>query len=355
MPVASFDVEGRGEVFSWDKSAPLAGAGLMEPETTRRHQDSLNWTRMHAKTESPDSVLLAIERRVTELTGIPFHDRESPLQIGVTTPHSYRGTPIGTPLHHDVNARFNRVVSVIMYMTDEEHNGLLGGHTMFPCLRPWQPGAEEANEAKRKVEAAIENQDTSLSPVQRLLRWRPFSGWPSWQELRGGFPPDATMCDRLLLDFSAGRLILPHPFQVENSTDAPQRLADSETPTVVNEMCEQAFGDDPQVFFMKPRRGDAVLFLNALPEDGEMVPQTWHQGCSVKAGKKITLQKFKEVWPDGYGDEFAFTQFDRQAATSIPLDDGYGRVDDPLARLPQDDVLADGTGTPVPQQCTPDS
>ena len=353
LPVAGFDMEGRGEVYSWDKSAPLAGAGLMESEETKRHQDSLNWTLSHGKDEGPDHVLLGIERRVTELTGIPFHDRESPLQIGVTTPHNIHGVPIGTALHHDVNARFNRVASVIMYLTDEENDGLIGGHTLFPCLRPWAPGAADAHKAKAaadaKVEAAAKAAEAEYTMWERLRRWPSnfWSGLPSYNEMRGGFAPGTSVCQRLHLDFSAWRLILPHPLQIESESDKPQTVADSETPTLANEMCEQAYTDKPEVLLMKPRRGDAILFLNAFPEDGEQVPQTYHQGCGVKAGKKITLQKFKEVWPDGYGEEFAFTEFDRRPATALH-EDASTRIDD-LSRLPADD-LADGTSAPTPKQ-----
>lgn len=56
-----------------------------------------------------------------------------------------------------------------------------------------------------------------------------------------------------------------------------------------------------------PRRGDALLFVSVHPESGEALPQMWHAGCSLSAGEKYTVQKFKETLQqdqDNFFDEY---------------------------------------------------
>jgi hypothetical protein len=45
---------------------------------------------------------------------------------------------------------------------------------------------------------------------------------------------------------------------------------------------------------IKPTAGMALQFEHILP-DGSYNRDTWHDGCNVLSGAKITLQKFKEL------------------------------------------------------------
>jgi hypothetical protein len=374
LPVAGFEVAGRGEMLSWDHSAPLAGAGLAEDPSTVRHQDSRNWTDTSNKGEAADQVLFAIERRVTQLTGIPYHDRESPLQIGVTKPHSYQGVPVGTSLHHDINSRFHRVASVIMYLSDEEHDGLVGGHTLFPCLRPpdyaetaARRKAEDeqaAEEAAKQAEEEQRRADMELSVLEYVRRKAPLAAkalWrslPTYRELVLG-ERNMSVCEQLLHDFDAFKLIKPHPNAVEADAETLLEVDDAKTAIEANQICEQPFkvGKDPSVLLMTPKRGDAILFLSAHPDTGEHFAQTWHQGCAVKRGTKYTLQKFKEVWPDGYGGEFNGTKYDLNPKLErLRAEAEYRRTYGTLRRthvapiqVPRDE-LAEG-GAEIPPQC----
>ena len=315
LPVAGFHMDKGGG--DWDETAPLAGAALSASPDTERYDHGLNWSTTSGLSEGPDPVLLRIEERITNMTGIPYHDRESPLQIGRGRPHTHRGVAVGKPLHHDLNARFNRVLSVIMYLSDGEHDDLVGGHTLFPCLRPYAEGAKELHrwEAKEATAAAAAEKIAydRLSIFEKLAAYA--RQWPFdfIAGLKGFYRSEPRpVCSSLQGDFKNWRLIHVHPHAIDFELDDPRTDGDTETPTRVNEMCEQAFASKPEVLLMTPKRGDAILFLSALPDSGEHVPQTWHQGCPVKRGTKLTLQKFKEVPYDGYGEEFEGTRFARK-------------------------------------------
>ena len=127
------------------RSSPVVGANLLEPSETRRYKDAMNWTTRAELYEGPDETLSAIEQRIAKLTGIPFHDDESPLMLGETmggslTPEELKskqelGDAFIEGLHHDHNQRPNRAVTVLTYITGGEDSGLVGGGTIFPCLR----------------------------------------------------------------------------------------------------------------------------------------------------------------------------------------------------------------------------
>ena len=72
--------------------------------------------------------------------------------------------------------------------------------------------------------------------------------------------------------------------------------------TRVRTQCRgQADGTEKDGFgvLMEPlRRGDALLFLSVLPENGTILPHMYHGGCPVLGSSridKVTLQKFKEA------------------------------------------------------------
>jgi hypothetical protein len=365
VPVAGFNVTAGGKkIKSWERDTPLAGAGLAEPFWTARHQDAKNWSELSGLGEGPDEVLWRIERRITRLTGIPFHDRESPLQLSMTTPHRHENMYVGGALHHDMNVRFNRVASVIMYLnggdddkTDRPHNETLirGGQTLFPCVRPMRappppPKLIEAAEGTLPHGA----DPGAIAPPEEPVVVEEFDahkqGW--WKRAYDAYtdvlgmtkvPYQAKpLCERLEHNFAYNTFVLPHPNHVEAGEPA-QKVKDANAAFEVSDMCAaesarpigESGGDEPPDYFtMRPKRGDAVLFLASVPENGKMVPETWHMGCPVLRGTKITLQKFKEVWADGYGPEFdamAEAEFEASAVDgAAPLRDASLDDADPL-------------------------
>lgn len=148
VPIAGFHMQSQDRLH---KSTPLVGANLLEPPSTARHRDALNWSRNTS--EGPDEVLASIERRIAALTAIPFHDDESPIMLGVTSTgselteaelmeHNANPDRFVRGLHHDHNQRSRRTATIIMYLTAQE-NGLVGGGTYFPCLRPVNAGGSQ--------------------------------------------------------------------------------------------------------------------------------------------------------------------------------------------------------------------
>lgn len=290
VPKAAFDVPGLPQK-SWSKFAPLAGGGLLEPKDTDRYQDALNWTEAAGKGEGPDEVLSRIEHRIVRLTGIPFHDRESPLSLTVNSPHKHSGVPIGSVLHHDRNVRKNRVVSVISFLSGGEESvaaPLQGGEMLFPCLKP------------DNVNPIDENAPSPPPPRMTLFEryvWL-------LHQFGGAQYKDKTVCERLHISATYGIWVLPHPNDREANEKA-QQPEDPLTPTQVAEMCVHEGSEPPKDYFkFTPRRGDALLYLSTRPENGTMHNDMWHMGCPVLQGTSYKLEKYKEVWNDGYGPEF---------------------------------------------------
>jgi len=268
-PLANFSTES-----STFEMAVLAGAGLAEPVHTGRHRAAKDYARNYSPLEVADTVLLGIERRVSELVGIPFHDFETPLQLSHTRPPSadaptLEGSyiPSGN-VHHDLNFRPNRTASLIMYLTSEggepwvedglftEAQPLEGGATIFPCVRPWPSDVEAATPPP---------------------------------------PPDEALvgaCERFTSLFDRGMRFLLHPL-ADAAQSAQVTSAEPEAATLTSDLCVAASA--PGSLRVRPRRGDALLFLSVHPETGEAFPQMWHAGCPVARGHKWTLQKFKET------------------------------------------------------------
>lgn len=255
--------------------AMLGGAGLAEPSHTLRHQHAKMYKDYYQPDDVADRVLLGIERRLGEVVGIPFHDFETPLQLSHTrSPTEAREAsyfPSGN-LHHDLNQRGNRTASIIMYLTTEgepwydglvRHEGLDGGETLFPCVRPWAPADA--------LEAPVVSDDLRAS------------------------------CERITESFDRGKRFLHHPLAEELAptndgswfASPPPTSHDPEAATTASDLCVASSAGAALRF--APRRGDALLFLSVHPESGEAFQQMWHAGCPVRQGHKWTLQKFKET------------------------------------------------------------
>ena len=315
------------------ETAMMAGAGLAEPPSTKRHQDAARYVEHWSPNEIADDVLLRIERRIGTITGIPFHDWETPLQLshgrakaggGGRTRPSY--LPSGN-LHHDFNQRPNRTVSLIIYLSGgaagpadceaptaaatsgfgdrdgsegaDEFEELVGGETVFPCVRSW-PADDPA---------LIPGPDHKLSAAKV-----------------------AEACERLEGHFTRGTRYIGHPL---HELDQPNESADEAAARLTSDLCVTSKA--PDVLRVRPRRGDALLFLNvgracpivapphpcpppspprclvpsacrrpplpALapvqvdPEGGEALPQMWHAGCQVERGHKWTLREGSPTLP----------------------------------------------------------
>lgn len=231
--------------------------------------------------------------------GIEFHDQESPLQLSVQTPASspkaFRRILRGGNLHHDFNQRPRRVLSMIMYLSgdDEEaaaaaDGALEGGETVFPCVR----------------------EHRSDGTGGRGFEWEDEEE-PTWWQSALGLAAEPSMCKKLTKHFRHGRFYLQDPANLGDDVDPEKyQIPDAETAKAVTALCKAHATSVPHAsraapargaaapWLMRPRRGDAVLFVSVLPEDGTILPHMWHQGCPVRAGTKYTLQKFKEIHPD---------------------------------------------------------
>ena len=80
--------------------------------------------------------LNSIEERIARLTMIPPHPEEMNLmftrQIPGVSPGGHLENQALRNVHHDKNTRENRVVTVLMYLSDAKKGD--GGHTLLPCL-----------------------------------------------------------------------------------------------------------------------------------------------------------------------------------------------------------------------------
>ena len=69
----------------------------------------------------------------------------------------------------------------------------------------------------------------------------------------------------------------------------PEQMSDHPFMDLLEAACRGSYGVS-----IRPQAGTALLFEHILP-DGSYNPLTWHDGCNVVSGAKITLQKFKEL------------------------------------------------------------
>ena len=92
-----------------------------------------------------DAIIADVEYRIGSLVGLPPHPAESPMRISVnrpwrpmdTAPHPDEESALQN-LHIDTNEAPRRVVTVLLYLTDEVADGLDGGverraDTSYPC------------------------------------------------------------------------------------------------------------------------------------------------------------------------------------------------------------------------------
>ena len=97
-------------------------------------------------------------------------------------------------------------------------------------------------------------------------------------------------CDELVAHYGRRRLYLSEAGSAGSGAAMSERLTRR-----VREACASDGAAARDAIVVRPRvRGDALLFLSAVPEDGRVLRHTWHAGCPVRAGRKATMQKFKE-------------------------------------------------------------
>ena len=202
---------------------------------------------------------VAIEDRIANVSGIASNTQDSPLHLAVSRP--YDGS-LGHAfnMHHDTNKSPRRVATVIIYLSDEDEDGLLGGETVFPCLT--------FNRAA----------NTASTP--------------------------SDLCARLQDGFTRGHRFL----RVATATSGSPAF-DGEATAAASELC--ARGDslaarEPSVRII-PRRGTALLFFSGSVHSfhrhmhADSWGDMWHGGCRVRQGEKWTLQLFKEMAIDDDG------------------------------------------------------
>ena len=153
-------------------------------------------------------------------------------------------------LHHDKNNRAERTVTVLIYLSggpeDDAESApadrLRGGHTAFPCVKPVGRGpvADMGDLCRRLV--------TGYDAGERML-----------EPAGPGFDPLVAKAHRDLCRLS--------------QIDATKERA----------------------VLAPPRRGSALLFWSAPPDDMDAgLRHMWHGACRVMQGEKWTLQKFKQ-------------------------------------------------------------
>ena len=74
-----------------------------------------------------------------------------------------------------------------------------------------------------------------------------------------------------------------------SSSIDPEMMGDHPFMDLLASACRGEYGAS-----IKPTAGMALQFEHILP-DGSYNRDTWHDGCNVLSGAKITLQKFKEL------------------------------------------------------------
>ena len=297
-PRAGFHMQTQTRVH---RSTPLVGANLLEPSWTERHKDALNWTAMRAAkydelgeepqpVEGPDRTLSRVEKRIAKLTGLPFHDVESPLMLGVTSSgklsaeemeeHHEAKDFFVRGLHHDHNQRNHRTVTVLVYLSAEE-NGVVGGGTLFPCLRPLRGQVDVDEEPPEPPEVCNELTRFYKQSKLAVQFHQETSSWFSSPD------DDGSGAEKMSRELTQ-RVRAQCGDELDASAGPP--------PTY----------DDGYGLLVRPlQQGDALLFLSVAPEDGVVNRQAWHTGCPVhgESTDKYTLQKFKEVYRAGQIDD----------------------------------------------------
>jgi len=260
--------------------------------------------------KASDSVLAGIVERVANLTGIPSSPDESmrlsitrsiaSLKNGTMQPAIARhGGPSVTRLHHDQNKAPRRVVTLLSFVSDYA-DGLHGGETVFPCVKP-------RGDTDTMLSPRSPSQTPSATPLRSLqlplpppsaappispCPWLP-SPPPSLTPSPPAFPTE--LCASLIESFNSGE----HSF-----SDADDEMCsdlrfdsrvcfDARMSALAAHLCDEA---KPATHWLRivPRRGTALLFVSAEPSSATPLAHMWHGGCPVRTGEKITIQLFKE-------------------------------------------------------------
>lgn len=216
-----------------------------------------------------NEVTEVIEERIAALTGIAVNEADSPIHLAVTRtweptrPHCFN-------LHHDTHKGFSeRVATVLIFLADEDADGLGGGETMFPCLVPAGATADEHECRSPPAEA------------------------------------ERDLCARLMDGFERGErfLRINSASHEKPSFDGAASAAASEACAATRTMAESG----RRGIRVQPRRGAAIFFWSADVDDVSPAcsgatplahPEMWHGGCRVHAGEKWTAQQFKAWRPD---------------------------------------------------------
>lgn len=141
-------------------------------------------------------------------------------------------------IHHDRNFFPQRFATVLVYLSSTEE----GGHTLFPFLQ--LPGREETSEQHTLREKFL----TAYGPG-----------------VVSAFPPRQTIMS----------------FAEKRPVDPPAKAA-------LDAMCAEA----DKFFAFKPKAGSAIAFWHDYGD--RFLWEIVHSGCSVRQGKKWTIQKFAE-------------------------------------------------------------
>jgi len=216
-----------------------------------------------------DVVLLQIEEKIGVLTGIAPHADEDPFVISRRTAVAAgsAATPFTDLVHDQIASEMRRTATVLIYLTGEGDEGLLGGETLFPCA-----GAAS--------------------------HWG--KGWRTLWAGEGASRPGAQagVCDLLSRGFDQGWRSLATGFQQAMQSESGYNKAAHMAAFRATTLCGEPSADALRV---RAARGTAVLFLSAKVNDPiDAYPEMWHGGCSVTDGKVWTLQKYKEP-PRGVG------------------------------------------------------
>eukprot|EP00658_Telonema_sp_P-2_P042830 TRINITY_DN30807_c0_g1_i1.p1 TRINITY_DN30807_c0_g1~~TRINITY_DN30807_c0_g1_i1.p1 ORF type:complete len:210 (+),score=29.03 TRINITY_DN30807_c0_g1_i1:368-997(+) len=184
-----------------------------------------------------DPLIREIERKIGAATGIEPHAHEDMVSVAQILPRGNQirsGDYIPFGLHHDTDTKPNRASTVIVYLSTPER----GGRTVFPLCGSWPPNP----------------------PVPRGELEQALSGM--WGERDQRYSRQASF------DPASS-----HPFN-----------------TILGLACRDELG-----VAVSPKEGTAIMFDQVLPGTHLPLKATWHAGCNVQQGRKVILQKFKEL------------------------------------------------------------
>ena len=216
-------------------------------------------------------LLSTIENRIASLAGIPPHSQENPLMITAARPHD--GRYHVRNVHHDKNNGLERVVTVLIYLTnatDDAH----GGHTLFPALlRTTGDDAEARDEDDARHRVRLIRAARSLAKAFDL-------GATTFVDSRAA--------ERTLANARAAGVNPADVYRDDALSEEILELAEEE--------CQRASHGANLALALRPRLGTAIVFRNELAGRGGMGdPRLWHAVCHPREGaERWALQKFKQ-------------------------------------------------------------